>query len=253
MAKRKFTYAERYAVWHCHGRRCWLCKVPLRLVEVTIDHVLPESLLTDDARRGVVLAEYGLTDTFLINSYSNWLPSHTRCNQAKGSVAGFIPGNAFLLQGLVKRAPEVERAAHDVISNAGKDEVFSTLFAALERQTITATDLQQLLASLLEAPAPTPRPEEVILLDNGYWVNRRDLAREGYCVCDRPTCVDSSNKIYSYFRSDLSPWVIRAGLYWKCYDELVECRRCGGRHKRGHTGKLGVCSRPFQNQESQTD
>ena len=55
--KRKFSYPERFAVWHCNEHKCWWCKEPLRLVEVTVDHVLPESLLDDELQRQKILEE----------------------------------------------------------------------------------------------------------------------------------------------------------------------------------------------------
>lgn len=42
------------------------CTKPLELIDTTIDHQLPESLLCDDARRAAVLAEYGLPEDFNI-------------------------------------------------------------------------------------------------------------------------------------------------------------------------------------------
>jgi 5-methylcytosine-specific restriction endonuclease McrA len=92
-AKRRFSYAERYAVWHGNRRKCWWCKEPLWLVEVTVDHVLPESLLNDAASREVALTEYGLSKQFNINGYENWLPCHNHCNQSKSSrLPTFVPG-----------------------------------------------------------------------------------------------------------------------------------------------------------------
>lgn len=254
MKKRRFTYSERYAVWHCHGKKCWLCIEPLRLVDTTIDHFFPESLLADDARRIEVLGEYGLTDDFDINGFENWLPCHGRCNQTKGNKTfGFIPGNMLVLQQLIELAPKVMRTAHEVSSNVTKDKVFGRVFAALERQTISTEDLTELFGKLVEEPAPKAIPEEVILLDGGYWVHRNEVAREGECQCERNKCVDYTKKVYCYFRPDLSQWVITTGLYWKCYDEIVRCPRCSAQHKRGHIGKDGVCGNPYRDQESQTD
>jgi mannose-6-phosphate isomerase-like protein (cupin superfamily) len=39
-AKRRFSYAERYAVWLCHGPKCSYCTKPLELIDTTIDHHL---------------------------------------------------------------------------------------------------------------------------------------------------------------------------------------------------------------------
>lgn len=253
-SKRQFSYPERYAVWLCNGQRCWWCKQPLRLVEATIDHVLPESLLDDDVKREAVLAEYGLPMDFNINGYENWLPCHNHCNQSKGNrTPAFVPGNSAVIDGLRQMARRAERIALEVSSNVAKDKVFKTIFAALEKQTITVLDLSELLHAFINDPAKAGVPGDVIILDSGYWVPRDQIIREGICRCERDTCVGSTRKVYCYFQSSLSPWVIATGLFWRCYDEIISCPRCSGQHKRGHIGRDGVCGRPYLNQETQSD
>ena len=254
MKKRRFTPAERYAIWHCHGAKCWLCPEPLRLEDTTIDHFFPESLLEDDARRKQALAVYGLGPEFDINSFSNWLPCHGRCNQGKASKTfRFVPGLVCILDDLIELAPQVARTARGVSSGVNKDKLFGRLFTALENKMITTGDLRKLLGKLVEEPAPAPAPKDIILLEGGYWIHQKDVAREGLCQCEQNACVDHTEKVYCYFRPDLPPWVIGTGLYRKCYDQIVECSRCGAQHKRGHVGKYGVCGRPFRDQQSRID
>lgn len=108
--KRKFKYNERYAVWFCNEKRCWICHEPLRFFEVTVDHVLPESLLYDDAKRQEILATYGLSMDFRINGYENWLPCHNHCNVSKGiKTPSFVPGNKDIIDKLSKNAHRAER------------------------------------------------------------------------------------------------------------------------------------------------
>jgi hypothetical protein len=124
---------------------------------------------------------------------------------------------------------------------------------ALEENHVTAGDLEVLLDSLLERPAPRVSESEIVLLEGGYWLHRNEIAAEGPCRCERQHCAGSERKMYCYFRPDLSQWVTRKGLYHKCYDELIDCPRCHMRHKRGHVGRLSDCGVPFRNQELQTD
>jgi hypothetical protein len=252
--KRRFSYPERYAVWHCNGQRCWWCKQPLRLVEVTIDHVVPESLLYDEEKRQAVLTEYGLPRDFKINGYENWLPCHNHCNQRKGSSSpAFVPGNKAILDGLRERAHKAERIARSVTSNVAKDRVFKTVFAGLERQTITVRDLADWLEAFVHDPTKAGLPDDFIVLDSGYWIRRDQIVREGICRCERNTCVGCVDKVYCYFQASLSSWVVNTGLFWRCYDEVITCRRCSARHKRGHVGREDVCGRPYASQEAQSD
>jgi hypothetical protein len=254
LKKNRFSYPERYAVWDCNGQRCWWCGEPLRLVDATVDHVLPESLLDDDEKRRAVLTEYGLTQEFNINGYANWLPCHNRCNQRKGSRSpAFVPGNKAILDALRANAPAAERKASSVSSNVAKDKVFKTVFAALERQTITLRDLDELLDAFVNDPSNAGVPDDMIVLDSGYWIPRDQIVREGICRCENNACVGHEKKVYCYFQASLSPWVINSGLFWRCYDEIVTCPRCSVRHKRGHIGRKDICGRPYFDQEAQSD
>lgn len=144
-------------------------------------------------------------------------------------------------------------AARQVVSNFAKDKVFKTVFAALEKQTITVRDLDELLHAFVDDPAIAGVPDDVIILDSGYWVRRDDIVNEGTCRCERNTCVGRGDKVYSYFEASLSPWVINTGLFWRCYDEIISCPRCSGQHKRGHIGREDVCGRPYLDQKTQRD
>jgi hypothetical protein len=252
--KRKFSYAERYAVWLCHGPKCSWCREPLRLVETTIDHQLPESLLYDDARRQAVFVEYGLSKDFNINGFENWLPCHNHCNQSKGDKSsGFVPGVKAILDRLSAKAQEVSRVADSVALNIAKDKVFKAIFAGLERRTITALDLDQLLQAFVRDPAKAGVPDDVIILDSGHWVPRDSIVYEGTCRCERPECVGRKDKVYCYFEASLSPWVVKKGLFWRCYDEFITCPRCARTHKRGHIGSADVCGAPYLDEGSQGD
>ncbi len=83
MAKYKFKQSERFAVWKTHGEKCFWCAEPLCLQETTVDHVLPETLLSKDDELSRIKLLFGLSDSFDINSYENWVPAHQHCNGAK--------------------------------------------------------------------------------------------------------------------------------------------------------------------------
>jgi len=254
MKKHKFSRAEKYGVWNTHQRRCWLCHEPLRFLETTIDHVVPEKLLEDDEGRARVMAEYGLSDTFNINGFENWLPCHNHCNQIRGS-KGFrlSPSYSLIFDTLINLASTAQDTAKAIKTNAKKDKLFAKISVAMELGTITWEDLRELLPELSLPPTAALDPSDMIHLDNGYWVHKDDVALECRCRCERLACVDHTTKVYCYFSRTLSKWVITAGLYWKCYDEIIECPRCRRMHKRGHVGRAGECDHPYADQSGQTD
>ena len=83
MSKYKFNKDERYAVWKVLGPNCQWCKEPVAFKDCHIDHIIPESILTDSEKLEDVLSKYGLTSEFDINSFENWIPTHPSCNQSK--------------------------------------------------------------------------------------------------------------------------------------------------------------------------
>ena len=82
---------------------------------------------------------------------------------------------------------------------------------------------------------------DAIPLDTGILLPKSHVVAEGFCSCAREHCAGHRDRVYCYWSKDLSPWVIAKRLYWRCYDEMVECPQCGHQHKRGHIGKDGVC------------
>jgi len=255
MSKRIFTAFERYAIWKCHEERCWLCSEPLSYKETTIDHFFPESLLEDDQKRKTILFEYGLVDDYFnINGFENWLPSHSICNQKKTiKIPKFIPGNSFVLDQRIKKSKRVRQTVTKLSANKKNDKIFLFLLNALESEIISFEDLIEFIKPFSDSENIQFIPNDLILLSGGYWVYRKDIAREGLCECERNHCVESNEKRYCYFSRNLSSWVIKAGLYYKCYDEIITCPRCKQQHKRGHLGKKDICGVPFNFQELQID
>ena len=119
--KRKFSYAEKYAIWHCHNKRCWLCQEPLEIRHMSVDHFLPESLLNDQKKLSDALIEHGLENEFNINGYENLFPAHRWCNEEKGSQTfGFVPANLIVLRKLISKAEKVARTVKSIESSEGK-------------------------------------------------------------------------------------------------------------------------------------
>ncbi|MDN3617492.1 HNH endonuclease [Vibrio gallaecicus] len=85
MSKYSFSPHQRHAVWTVHLEKCYLCTKPIDLLSMQVDHIIPESLLDSPQELSSVLASFGLSKDFEINSYSNWLPSCASCNRKKSN------------------------------------------------------------------------------------------------------------------------------------------------------------------------
>ena len=216
----------------------------MRLGETTVDHIIPESLLNNDNKRQEIFEIYGLNKEFNINGFENWLPAHNKCNQKKGaSVFKYIPLNAFILEGTISKAKKVLKTSQLIVNNIKKDKLLAKVEVALELNHLTENELNEILKN---NNFSSDSLDEMIKLDNGYWISRSDIAYEGYCNCEKLKCKDHEEKVYCLFNKSLSQWVIHSRLYWKCYDEIISCPRCMQKHKRGHIGKLDSCNLPYE-------
>lgn len=75
MVKRKFSDAERYAIYTAHKEKCYMCTKPVDLYSMQVDHVIPETLADDLEELAKTIQSLGLPENFDIQSFENWLPS----------------------------------------------------------------------------------------------------------------------------------------------------------------------------------
>jgi len=254
MRKRKFQSFERFAIWECHLKRCWMCKRPVRLFEMEIDHVVPESLQDRPAELADVLARLGLPADFDLNGYANLLPSCVKCNGDK-KARTFEPNFelTLALDTLAAKSDWVRKTAERTRRDVPADRILNAIVQALEARTLSLRDIDKLLIDIIKMPDQVGVPEDTLVLDDGYLYRRSKIASEGFCRCGQVACTGEESTIYCYFHDDLSSWVIDSGLYHRCYDEILSCPRCGREHPRGHVGRLGMCDRPFDDQSARRD
>ena len=173
MRKHNFSNPERYAVWMHHDKVCYWCGEPLRFQEATVDHIIPENLIEKPAELEQTKKLYGLSASFQINDYCNWVPCHEHCNKSKSSKV-FTPAPILLsvLDKTCKEADKVRKIEERVKLNVRKDKLLAKVAIALEAAEIDAADLQSLIAELDIKPDEDTQAlrEEVFLhLDSGRW------------------------------------------------------------------------------------
>jgi hypothetical protein len=105
MKKHRFTDPQRFAVWKHYGCKCHWCGQPLKLWEMHIDHFIPEYVGNKPIELEKVRKMYGLSSSFVLNDYCNWLPSHSYCNRDKGKEPPLpIPRAAHTLKRMARDA-----------------------------------------------------------------------------------------------------------------------------------------------------
>lgn len=256
--KYKFSDAQRYAVWLHHEKRCWFCKEPLPFEKATVDHVIPESILSQPKRLAKIIEDYDLPKSFQINGYENWLPAHSHCNgQKTNKVFSMTPSYRPIFERLIQRAANVQRTTESIERDRGKAKVLTSILTALEKNNLSLTDITDLIAAYSGISIPITSKNSAhaifIRLDNGYFIDRASIAFEGWCECEKGTCVGKGEKVYCYWPDHLSSWAKQKRLFHRCFDELVECPRCGMSHRRGDIGRSETCGFPYSDQVNQVD
>lgn len=133
MSKRKFSLAERHAIYTVHGEKCHIGHEAITLREMQVDHVIPEHLREEPHRLSQVLLELGLPADFELNSYENWLPSCGRCNNEKRSqVFRLTPLIQHHLDQARERAPRVKAVVETIVSNRELSKALTAIERALE-------------------------------------------------------------------------------------------------------------------------
>lgn len=131
MEKKKFNYSERYSIWKILGPNCRWCKMPVEYPDCQIDHIIPERLLEDEDLRKTVLKQYGLDESFEINSFYNWIPVHPSCNLTKQGLV--IEGAPVFLQ-LLSEVKNKFPAIRDVCDKWEHQNKTAKIITVLERE-----------------------------------------------------------------------------------------------------------------------
>jgi 5-methylcytosine-specific restriction endonuclease McrA len=128
MAKHDFSDPERYAVYTVHGERCYLCREPIDLFTMEVDHIIPETLLDEPVELAKVLAEFGLPGDFDLESYQNWMPSCRPCNNRKKAMV-FRPAPIILveLQKAAEKAGKAAERAEQLVSAQVASRAWNTI------------------------------------------------------------------------------------------------------------------------------
>ncbi len=150
MSKERISYGKRFALWHAHAGRCPYCGLPIRLLDMQIDHILPEWLLSDPEQFSRVRKEYALDDGFDLCDFCNWLPTHPGCNRRKGAV---VPDRNIALSYIALAGSKLRQARAEeerYMRSRSADQLVGKLLAAVEMGGLSKEDVFAALASLPE-------------------------------------------------------------------------------------------------------
>jgi hypothetical protein len=136
---------QRLALYHAHNERCVYCREPILFSEMSVDHILPQTLLKDLPRRERVLADYGLPDDFDIESYNNWLPCHQGDNRQKGDTI-FPKANCIFFIGLASdKAETAKKIEGEWRASKKNDRHLYHIQVGLRNGTVSINQLTQVV------------------------------------------------------------------------------------------------------------
>jgi hypothetical protein len=149
VSKYKFSEAEKVSIWRGDEQRCFYCRVPVPYSELQIDHIVPETISSDQLAK---LETSVLPTNFAINSICNWVTCHQGCNNRK-SAFEFDPKTIGYLVGMAsKRSDKVQRVMDEFEVERNNGNLLSTLKVRLEKGHLSQGAV---LAVLGDLPAQT--------------------------------------------------------------------------------------------------
>ncbi len=112
MSKYRFSIEQKFALWRVYDGRCAYCYEPIRLLDITIDHILPEYLEEKPKELQELITRFNLGTDFSINDYCNWAPMHFGCNTRKNAdIFETAPYYIGIARSKASKAGEEERRA----------------------------------------------------------------------------------------------------------------------------------------------
>jgi hypothetical protein len=146
---RSITPCERFGVYWAWGK-CFWCDDPIAFDACQIDHVIPVSVATPIA---ALRDQYGLSPSFEIDGFENWVPSCARCNRRKRAKLLFASRALLIhLQEIRDRAPKAKAFAERCRQDREIAPSLANLRNAFHAGKLTG---QEILSAIGLLPAPS--------------------------------------------------------------------------------------------------
>jgi len=206
MNRERISYDKRFALWRAHAGRCPYCGLPVRFLDMQIDHILPERLMSDPQQLARLKSEYVLEETFDLHDYGNWLPTHAGCNSRKGAI---VPDRNVALSWIslaTGKAAQARAEEERYTRTLAADQVVGKLLAAVKRGRLTK---EAVLAAVAMAPEPVRPAFDPIVVCFGLSVEEvlergalpRHVSTDYPSLCDWLE-VDLLQRLRSALKSD---------------------------------------------------
>jgi len=156
MSSQQFSNSVREALWEVHGRKCFYCRCELSLIDMKVDHVLPETLANDPLAFSEVRQRLGLDPTFDVFGHENHVPSCFGCNSRKGDLALADGALSIHLAAIKNKLPALKASLEEQRQERTLDGVFRAIARSVDAGQFTIPELMRRIQTL-KPPSPEPR------------------------------------------------------------------------------------------------
>lgn len=175
MRKYRFKPEQRLAIWRVYDKKCFYCKEPIGFQELTVDHVLPESLLDKPDELMALIKQYGLGDDFSINDYCNWVPAHNHCNREKGTTIYDASPAMIKTLAIVRKKADLARAEEEKITREQRTgDLLGKLEVAYRKGIISKEEWV--------AKIEYDYNQEMLLLEHGLEQDKEETKRQNDAI-----------------------------------------------------------------------
>jgi hypothetical protein len=178
MSRHTFSIIQKASLYEVYGKKCFYCGELVYFRELHIDHIIPEYLLADKKKLSEAIKNYGLPQTFEINSYENWVPCHGRCNLRKGGELFDKTTVLYYLQLIQRKIPQLIEREINIIKKLDREKLLIALTISVETQELS---LEELLSYQNAGRLPDSLrfkiQDEIEFIDRVYrhWLSQKDF------------------------------------------------------------------------------
>lgn len=169
MANQKFSAAQREALFHAHSGKCFYTRSALNIGSFQIDHIIPQSLISDPIKLAKVRAALQLTADFDLLGLENLVPVAPERNLQKSDIV-FDEHNArYYLALAAEKKASIEKKLVEIERRNTGGKVLVLLQEALESRKLSPDNVAQILHEYQGRPeAIVQLLEQFTFSDSGY-------------------------------------------------------------------------------------
>lgn len=169
MANQKLSAAQREALFHAHCGKCFYTRSPLNIRSFQIDHIIPQSLISDPIKLAKVKAALQLPADFDLLGLENLVPVAPERNLQKSDIVFDEHSARYYLALAGEKKASVEKKLAEIERRNSGGKALVLLQEALESGKLSPDNVAQILDEYQGQPEALIRlVEQIAFADSGY-------------------------------------------------------------------------------------